>query len=173
MVLPASRLTELKTWRGPTRSSSSTGGTTTTTIRRLVPDFLDARGMSRRNYAAASNRFARGNARGGRIRRIYGAIRRPYLPRIPTMKQSHFAIAVTALLGSTELAMVEPSAERSFARIAVLHPHDGDTVDFEAGYIRHLEFHRQAKDQWVWYGWSIWAGERQRWFVYATFGHSA
>jgi hypothetical protein len=60
-----------------------------------------------------------------------------------------------------------------YARIAVLRPHDGDTVDFEAGYIRHLEFHRQAKDTWVWYGWTVWAGERQRWFVYATFGHSA
>jgi hypothetical protein len=60
-----------------------------------------------------------------------------------------------------------------YARIALLRPHDGDTVDFEAGYIRHLEFHRQAKDSWVWYGWTIWAGERQRWFVYATFGHSA
>src|SRR2546422_5858116 len=60
-----------------------------------------------------------------------------------------------------------------YARIAILRPHDGNTVDFEAGYIRHLEFHRQARDAWVWYGWTIWAGERQRWFVYATFGHSA
>ena len=60
-----------------------------------------------------------------------------------------------------------------YARIAMLRPHDGDTVDFEAGYIRHLEFHRQAKDTWTWYGWTIWAGERQRWFVYATFGHTA
>jgi hypothetical protein len=60
-----------------------------------------------------------------------------------------------------------------FARIAVLRPHDGDTVDFEAGYIRHLEFHRQARDAWTWYGWTVWAGERQRWFVYATFGHTA
>jgi hypothetical protein len=60
-----------------------------------------------------------------------------------------------------------------YARIALLRPHDGDTVNFEAGYIRHLEWHRQAKDSWVWYGWTIWAGERQRWFVYATFGHSA
>jgi hypothetical protein len=60
-----------------------------------------------------------------------------------------------------------------YARIAVLRPHDGHTVDFEAGYIRHLEWHRQARDPWVWYGWSVWAGERQRWFVYATFGHSA
>ena len=61
----------------------------------------------------------------------------------------------------------------SYARIAFLRPHDGDTVDFEAGYIRHLEWHRQAKDSWVWYGWNIWAGERQRWFVYATFRHTA
>jgi hypothetical protein len=61
----------------------------------------------------------------------------------------------------------------SYARIAVLRPHDGDTVDFEAGYIRHLDWHRQARDTWVWYGWSVTFGERQRWFVYASFGHSA
>jgi len=60
-----------------------------------------------------------------------------------------------------------------YARIAILRPHDGDTVDFEAGYIRHLEWHRQAKDPWTWYGWTIWAGERQRCLVYATFGHTA
>jgi hypothetical protein len=69
---------------------------------------------------------------------------------------------------------VSAQTERGpYARIAFLRPHDGDTVDFEAGYIRHLEWHRQAKDPWVWHGWSIWAGERQRWFVYATFGHTA
>jgi len=60
-----------------------------------------------------------------------------------------------------------------YARIAVLRPHDGKTVDFEAGYIRHLDWHRKAQDKSVWYGWNVWAGERQRWFVYATFGHSA
>ena len=60
-----------------------------------------------------------------------------------------------------------------YARISVLRPHDGDTVDFEAGYIRHLDWHRQNKDTWRWYGWTVWAGERQRWLVYATFGHSA
>jgi hypothetical protein len=61
----------------------------------------------------------------------------------------------------------------SYARISFLKPHDGDTVDFEAGYIRHLDWHRQNKDTWTWYGWTVWAGERQRWLVYATFGHSA
>ena len=70
-------------------------------------------------------------------------------------------------------ASAKAAADGPYARIAMLRPHDGDTVDFEAGYIRHLEFHRQARDTWVWYGWTVWAGERQRWFVYATFGHSA
>jgi hypothetical protein len=60
-----------------------------------------------------------------------------------------------------------------YARIAVLRPHDGQNVEFEAGYLRHLEWHKGARDPWAWYGWSIWAGDRYRWFVYATFGHSA
>lgn len=60
-----------------------------------------------------------------------------------------------------------------YARIAVLRPHDGRTVEFEAGYIRHLAWHQQAADTWAWYGWNVSFGERQRWFVYASFGHSA
>ncbi|HEY7925357.1 MAG TPA: hypothetical protein VII62_19380 [Vicinamibacteria bacterium] len=83
-------------------------------------------------------------------------------------------VAIALVLGSVPAARAAAQAGRGpYARLAVLRPHDGDTVDFEAGYIRHLEFHRQAKDTWTWYGWSIWAGDRQRWFVYATFGHSA
>jgi hypothetical protein len=78
------------------------------------------------------------------------------------------------LLGSVDPVRVHAQTERGpYARIAVLRPHDGRTVDFEAGYIRHLAWHRQAGDTWVWYGWSITYGERQRWFVYATFGHAA
>ena len=60
-----------------------------------------------------------------------------------------------------------------YARIAILRPHDGQTVDFEAGYIRHLDWHRQNRDTWIWHGWTVTFGERQRWFVYASFGHSA
>jgi hypothetical protein len=60
-----------------------------------------------------------------------------------------------------------------YARISVLHPREGHTVDFEAGYVRHLAWHQQSKDTWVWYGWNVTFGERQRWFVYASFGHSA
>lgn len=84
------------------------------------------------------------------------------------------AAALAALIAVRASAQTSvPHEPGPYARIAILRPNDGDTVDFEAGYVRHLEFHRQAKDAWVWYGWSIWAGERQRSFVYATFGHSA
>ncbi len=91
------------------------------------------------------------------------------------MKHRWLRIVGTALLVVTVLptCVVAQTERGPYARIAVLRPHDGKTIDFEAGYIRHLEWHRQAKDIWVWYGWTIWAGERQRWFVYATFGHSA
>jgi hypothetical protein len=83
-------------------------------------------------------------------------------------------VGAMLLVGTVLPTQLAAQTERGpYARIALLRPHDGDTVDFEAGYIRHLEWHRQAKDPWVWYGWTIWAGERQRWFVYATFGRSA
>jgi hypothetical protein len=90
------------------------------------------------------------------------------------MRHGWIAIVGTVLLGGAVFpALLAADEPGPYARIAMLRPDDGDTVEFEAGYIRHLEWHRQAKDTWVWYGWTIWAGERQRWFVYATFGHSA
>jgi len=80
---------------------------------------------------------------------------------------------IVSILLALAMPLVAQTTKGPYARIAFLRPHDGDTVDFEAGYIRHLEFHRQAKDTWTWFGWIIWAGDRQRWFVYATFGHTA
>lgn len=77
------------------------------------------------------------------------------------------------ILLAISLSLNAQTEHGPYARIAVLRPNDGKTVEFEAGYIRHLEWHRQAKDTFVWYGWNIWAGERQRWFIYATFGHNA
>ena len=61
-----------------------------------------------------------------------------------------------------------------YARIAIMRALDGHSVDWEAGYIRHLEWHRRAKDTFAWYSYSVWASaERQRWIIYATFGHTA
>jgi hypothetical protein len=91
--------------------------------------------------------------------------------RMPDRMITHRWLGLVAALIPALLAA--QTGQGPYARIAVLRPHDGQTVDFEAGYIRHLEFHRQAKDTWTWYGWSIIFSERQRWFVYASFGHSA
>jgi hypothetical protein len=93
------------------------------------------------------------------------------------MKHRWLWIVITPIVTLVSTLLIAQSVAQTergpYARIAVLRPHDGDTVDFEAGYIRHLAWHQLAKDTWAWYGWTIWAGERQRWFVYATFGHSA
>ena len=91
------------------------------------------------------------------------------------MTHHRFAIIGALLLAAAASppAVAAEAALRLYARIAVLHPNAGETIEFEAGYIRHLDWHRHAQDPWTWYGWTVWAGERQRWFVYATFGHTA
>ena len=77
-----------------------------------------------------------------------------------------------ALLASQATQSVQPAGP--FARIAAMRALDGHSVDWEAGYVRHLEWHRQAKDPFSWYSYSLWASmERQRWIIYATFGHTA
>lgn len=116
----------------------------------------------------------------GGYRRIFVGNRRG---RVDTIRVAMFewlrTVAISVLAAAVVTSPIDGQSRVAeadhgpYARIAVLRPHDGDTVDFEAGYMRHLNFHRQARDAWVWYGWTIWAGERQRWFVYATFGHSA
>src|SRR6185436_2523947 len=77
------------------------------------------------------------------------------------MKRCGPGVVGSVLLAGTVLpGSLEAETEKGpYARIAILRPHDGDTVDFEAGYSRHLDWHRQAKDTWTWYGWTIWAGE--------------
>jgi hypothetical protein len=83
----------------------------------------------------------------------------------------HWLLLLAALLPTMLLAQTERGP---FARIAILRPNDGQTVDLEAGYMRHLDWHRQAKDTFGWYSYTVWAStERQRWLIYATFGHTA
>src|SRR5262245_35394589 len=175
MARPARRLTEWKTCSGPTRSSSSTGGTASTTIRRLAgrrDPFREVALMAPLSRRASALRKHR--VRVGAYRRIRVGNRRLGLSYDARMTRYRWLPILGTLIPTLLAAQTGPEKERGpYARIAFLRPHDGDTVDFEAGYIRHLEFHRQAGDTWTWYGWTIWAGERQRWLVYATFGHTA
>src|SRR5262249_4227175 len=85
-------------------------------------------------------------------------------------------VVVPVLLAAKSARGPETQTEKvSYARIAIMRALDeSHMVDLEAGYIRHLEWHRQAKDTFNWYSYSIWAStERQRWIIYATFGHTA
>jgi hypothetical protein len=60
-----------------------------------------------------------------------------------------------------------------FARITVLTPRDQMHGQFEAGYKRHLQWHREHRDPWTWHGWTIVSGERFGTFIDGTFGHAA
>jgi hypothetical protein len=125
--------------------------------------------------------FRKGSPYDGRFRRIGVGNRRvlrTYDPVEVKIMDHRWLEIIGGLLPILLVAQAAQGADAQtgkgpYARIAMLRPLDGHTVDFEAGYVRHLEWHRQAKDPFTWYGWSVWASERQRWFVYATFGHAA
>lgn len=70
------------------------------------------------------------------------------------------------LLGST--ASAADKAPR-YARLTVLEPKPGKVQEFEDGYRRHLDWHREHKDPWTWYGWTIATGERTGTFIDGTF----
>jgi hypothetical protein len=84
-------------------------------------------------------------------------------------------LALTLLVGLARSVPGAAQTERGpYARIAIMRAIDGHGVEWEEGYIRHLEWHRRVKDPFNWYSYSVWASsERQRWIIYATFGHAA
>jgi hypothetical protein len=98
---------------------------------------------------------------------------------IPVMTHRWVGIVCMAFFAGPVLVRQPPaqSAQKergSFARIAIMRALDGHPVEWETGYIRHLEWHRQAKDTFGWYSYSVWAStEHQRWIIYATFGHTS
>src|SRR5262245_66365417 len=77
------------------------------------------------------------------------------------------------------MLLISQTTERTqtpgrYGLIAIMCARDGQSVEWEAGYIRQLEWHRQAKDPFAWYSYSVWAStERQRWIIYATSGRTA
>jgi hypothetical protein len=85
---------------------------------------------------------------------------------------AYLALAIAGLLA----AMAPAQAEYQygpFARISMLKPHDSQIYDWEEGYLRHLQWHKNNQETWNWYGYNLWSSAHQRYFVYASFGHSA
>jgi hypothetical protein len=81
------------------------------------------------------------------------------------------ALVICLVLATHASAQTEPGP---YAWIGIMRAIDGHSVEWDEGYIRHLEWHRQVKDPFKWYSYSVWASaERQGWIAYATFGHAA
>lgn len=92
--------------------------------------------------------------------------------------QRRLGVAAVLIAGCTIAGLPTSAVAQTeagpFARIAIMRAIDGHSVEWEEGYIRHLEWHRQVKDPFKWYSYTVWAStERQRWILYATFGHAA
>lgn len=73
-------------------------------------------------------------------------------------------VLVLALLLAGNVVAAEGKAGFLFAY------HPKSTVDFEAGYRAHLDWHRERADPLSWYGWTVVSGERVGLFVDGTFG---
>jgi hypothetical protein len=86
-------------------------------------------------------------------------------------------VLVRALVPAVHTSQTKQSAQTPsrFALIGVMRAIDErHSVDFEAGYIRHLEWHRKVKDPFNWYSYGILVStDRQRQIIYSTFGHTA
>ncbi len=78
-----------------------------------------------------------------------------------------------ALLVFIAAAVVAEEKKPMFARITVIAPREGLARQFEEGYKRHLDWHRDAGDSWTWYGWTVATGERLGWFIDGTFDRAA
>jgi hypothetical protein len=90
----------------------------------------------------------------------------------PILKRVLVSIAASAPLAEGTLCAQDAGSGR-FARMVVLAPKPGRDAEFEAGYERHLAWHRSRRDPWTWHGWSFVLGDRLGQFMDGTFGHAA
>lgn len=75
-------------------------------------------------------------------------------------------ILLIAVLATSRLA-----AQQTGAVLVLYQIKPGMDRDFTLGDERHLDWHRGQKDPWLWPGWNIASGERQGFFLDATFFH--
>jgi hypothetical protein len=64
------------------------------------------------------------------------------------------------------------TAQSNMAYFTVWKPMPGEESNFEAGYKKHLQWHKDNGDKWSWYGWYVILGPRVGWFIDATFNHT-
>ena len=62
------------------------------------------------------------------------------------------------------------SGDHGIAAFSFWQPKDAQR--FEAGYKKHLQWHKNSGDAWDWYGWYVISGPHDGQFLDATFDHS-
>lgn len=75
---------------------------------------------------------------------------------------------IFTLVGGSLLSAAQST---NVARVVMWRPKPDMKDKFEAGYKRHLEWHRAHRDPWTWLGWTIGSGDRSGMFVDATAFH--
>lgn len=78
-------------------------------------------------------------------------------------------LAVTLLVPASGPAQ-EAAASSDAAHLFAYYPKEGMREQFDAGYRRHLAWHREKQDPLVWYAWYVVHGERSGLFIDGTFG---
>ena len=81
-------------------------------------------------------------------------------------------LALVLVVAAAPSLRAQAAADAPAARIVVIRPRPGQQAAFEAGYRRHLEWHRAAKDPWTWFGWTVVLGPEPGLFMDGTFGHA-
>lgn len=113
---------------------------------------------------AARARIGPANRAGSRDR-LGGA--RAALLLLPVLPLS---VSGAPLAAQSPAVVAEPGP---YARIVTIAPKPGQDSAFEAGYARHIGWHRANRDPWTWYGWSFVLGPRMGRFMDGSFGHAA
>lgn len=89
---------------------------------------------------------------------------------------SFASLVLITILSSSALAQsrTQSSSEKSIsaAFIFAYYPKEGMSVQFNQGYKRHLEWHREHEDPLLWYGWYVVFGKRLGLFIDGSFGSS-
>ena len=82
------------------------------------------------------------------------------------------AVIVTGIVISLALVCPVSAQSGNVARIVVWQMKPGMERDFQEGYKRHLQWHRDNHDTWTWCGWVLGSGDRVDYFVDGTFFHA-
>lgn len=76
------------------------------------------------------------------------------------------------ILAAILLPAIGHAQSRSLAQFVTWNPKPGMQQQFEEGYKRHLDWHKNAGDTWNWYGWFFISGPRTGQFMDATIDHA-